>query len=280
MNLRRSLLWGGTVVAGTMLLLLLTLLFFPGRDLLGVAQQALAPQGLTLEVESVGRAFPLGVTARRVVISSGQGPLVASDRVTCRIHLLPLLVGQVHWSADADLGSGSLSLAGTVGKRPKVTVASRDLRLERLPMLQTALGGRVQGASSITGTMHGVWPRASGTVTLDAVAVETRDISLGGIRLPDALYRTVRGQFVLDGTTVSLQSFALEGDGIYARLKGTFPLTAPITAAPLDLTFELLPKPEFMERQKEIFLFLSRFMVSPGNFQIPVKGTMGAPSIN
>lgn len=280
MNLRRYLTGGAAVLGGILLLLALTLLFLPSRELVGVVQRAMARQGLTLEVGSVGKALPLGLEANQVLISSDQGTIIAADRLTCRVHLLPLLLGRLQWSADATLGSGTLSLVGTLGKRPTVTVASQNLRLERLPILKTALGGgTVQGAFTISGTLSGAWPRAKGSLKLEATAVDLRAVALGGMRLPDAIYRTVRGQLVVDAGTVTLQSFALDGDSIYARLKGTFPVTAPLTAAPLNLTFELMPKPEFMERQKLIFLLLTRFMVSPGNFQIPVKGTLGAPSV-
>lgn len=280
MNRRRWLFVAGGGLGCILVLVMLTLFLLPSRELLSVAQRALAEQGLTLKAESVGKAFPLGVTAHQVVITSPQGSLFAADKLTCRLHLLPLLLGRLQWSATADLGNGSLAFEGTLGKQPEMTVASHgDLRLERLPILQMALGGRVEGTFSIQGTIHGAWPTVNGALTLDALAVDMKEIDLGGIRLPDAVYRTMRGQFVLDDGTATLQSFALEGDGIYGRLQGTFSIANPVTSSPLDLRLQLMPKADFIERQKGVFLLLSRFMASPGSYEIPVKGTIAAPTI-
>jgi type II secretion system protein N len=279
MNLRRLVLVGSTVCCGLLLLLMLTLLFLPSRELVGVVQRAIARQGLTLTVGSVGKVVPLGIVARQVVLGSPQGEIVTIDRLVCRVHLLPLLLGRLQWRADATLGTGSLSLVGTLGKQQRLQVSSSNVRLERLPLLKTALGGSVQGAVAVQGTLLGAGPAAKGTLTLDATAVDLREVSLGGMRLPDAVYRSMRGALAVAGGTVALQSIALEGDGVYARLKGSFPVMAPFTAAPLNLTLELMPRAEFMERQKLIFLLLTRFMVSPGNFQIPIRGTLGAPSV-
>jgi type II secretion system protein N len=279
MRVRRFVAVVAAVFFGLLLLLALTLLFVPGGDLVGVVQRAMARQGLTLAVGSVGKVLPVGIDARQVVVSSEQGEIIAFDRLVCRVRLLPLLLGRLQWSADAELGSGRLSLTGTAGKRPQVAITSSNLRLERVAILKTVLGGSVQGMFSVSGSLAGSWPGAKGALKLDAAAIEMHDASLGGMRLPDALYRTMRGAFAVDGGKVTLQSVALEGDGIYARLQGGFPVTAPITAAPLTMTLELMPKSEFLDRQKLVFLLLTKFMVSPGNFLIPVKGTLGAPSV-
>ncbi len=279
MKLQRWLKMLAAGVGGLLLLLTLTLLLLPSRELVGVVQRVLAQQGMQLDVGQVSKAFPLGLSAQQVMLSSNQGTMLTADRLVCRFHLLPLLVGRRQWSVDATIGSGSLRLGGTIGKRAHLTIASSNLRLEKLPILKTALGGSVQGTLGINGTLTGTGPAVKGTLQLEAAAIDLRDVSLGGLRLPNSLYRTMRGQLNVANGTVTLQSLALDGEGIYARLKGTFPVTTPPTAAPLSLTLELMPKPEFMERQKLIFLLLARFMSSPGNFQIPVKGTLGAPSV-
>ena len=85
MMVRRWLLAGGGVISTLLLLLALTLLFLPSRELVGVVQRAMARQGLTLEVGTVGKAFPLGLTARQVLVSSERGPIIVADRLTCRL---------------------------------------------------------------------------------------------------------------------------------------------------------------------------------------------------
>jgi hypothetical protein len=49
--------------------------------------------------------------------------------------------------------------------------------------------------------------------------------------------------------------------------------------APLNLVLEIMPKPEFLESQKLVFMLLARFMVSPGVYLVPIRGTLLKPEI-
>jgi len=40
-----------------------------------------------------------------------------------------------------------------------------------------------------------------------------------------------------------------------------------------------MPKPEFLEKQKLVFLLLAKFMSAPGVYRVPIKGTMLKPEI-
>jgi hypothetical protein len=62
------------------------------------------------------------------------------------------------------------------------------------------------------------------------------------------------------------------------RLSGDIP-NGDVFNAPLNLILEIMPQPEYWERQKLVFLLLSKFMVSPGNFRIPIRGTLLKPVV-
>ena len=83
---------------------------------------------------------------------------------------------------------------------------------------------------------------------------------------------------VTDGK-VRLESFTLQGDGLYMRISGDLPSGDTALTAPVNLVLEIMPKPEFMEKQKLVFLVLTKFMVSPGNFRVPITGTLLKPVI-
>ena len=74
-----------------------------------------------------------------------------------------------------------------------------------------------------------------------------------------------------------LESFTFQGEGLYARLKGYFPQATPLGDAPLNLSLELMPKPEFLEKQKFVFLLLNKYLTTPGHYDIPVRGTLAKP---
>jgi hypothetical protein len=63
------------------------------------------------------------------------------------------------------------------------------------------------------------------------------------------------------------------------RLSGEHPLGLNASSAPLDLVLEIMPKPEFLEKQKLVFLLLAKFMASPGVYRVPITGTVLKPQI-
>ncbi|WP_277059036.1 type II secretion system protein GspN, partial [Trichlorobacter lovleyi] len=95
--------------------------------------------------------------------------------------------------------------------------------------------------------------------------------------LPDAPYDTIRGMIRLAGRQATIDSFTLQGRELYVRLKGEFPLTDPAGAAPLNLTLELMPKPELLDRQKLVFALLTKYLVTPGQYRLPIRGTLAKP---
>jgi hypothetical protein len=42
---------------------------------------------------------------------------------------------------------------------------------------------------------------------------------------------------------------------------------------------EIMPKPDFLEKQKLVFLLLAKFTASPGVYRVPIKGTLLKPEI-
>lgn len=119
----------------------------------------------------------------------------------------------------------------------------------------------------------------AGELTLDSRTLETQGVTIGGVPLPDAIYRSLRGAFTLSGNRLQVKSFALEGEGIYLRLTGSATIPRSLPDAPLDMALEILPRPEFVERQKLLFLLLARHTVSPGVYRLPLSGTLGNPRI-
>jgi type II secretion system protein N len=104
-------------------------------------------------------------------------------------------------------------------------------------------------------------------------------LKISGVPLPDADYPEVQGVLRAGSGTITLTSFTLQGEGIYSRIKGDMPLVGTLGAAPLNLTIELMPKPEFLEKQKFVFLLLAKYLATPGHYEIPLRGTLSSPRI-
>ena len=102
---------------------------------------------------------------------------------------------------------------------------------------------------------------------------------MGAFSLPDADNLSSKGMIRITAGKARLESLTLQGEGVYMRLSGDLPLGMNADAAPLDLLLEIMPKPEFLEKQKLVFLLLAKFMASPGVYRVPIRGTLLKPEI-
>ncbi|RQW82944.1 MAG: type II secretion system protein GspN, partial [Geobacter sp.] len=156
---------------------------------------------------------------------------------------------------------------------------SEGVRLQDIPLLQVATGANLQGNLFLDGSFSGKGTALHGDIRMEIKRAELSGIKVSGMPLPDASYETIRGMFRASGGQGNLESLTFQGDGIYIRLKGTLAMAGPLASAPLNLTIELMPKPEFLEKQKLVFLLLAKYQKSPGSYHIPVAGTLMNPSI-
>lgn len=279
MSMRRWL----VILLGVPLLLLvllaLTIMLVPDRELQGLVARGLGSAGYTFQATGFGKALPLGVTAKGLSIADERGVLLTADAAWLRLRLLPLLTGRVVLAGRARIGKGVVEgefspQAGGAGR-----LAVTGVRLEDIPFFPTVTGARVKGELRVQGSWRGAGNARRGEMQLEVKRADLAGIRISGTPLPDAGYDTVQGALRLDGGNATLQSFTLQGTGLYVRLKGNLPLAAPLANAPLNLTLELMPKPEFLDQQKFVFLLLTKYLVSPGHYQIPIRGTLAKPAI-
>ncbi len=277
MKLRRFLIGMAATVTALFLFLFFTFLFIPDRLLLESVNRALAGEGLSLAATSFNKSLPLGVKGRGLELSSGKGRILKLESATARIEILPFFMGQVRVSLAATLGGGKIAGSGSILRSPFFKLSLKGVQLEHIPFFATVAGTQAAGIVDCEVDLTGSGPKTEGSVKLDAKGVELKGIKLGEMPLPDATYHSVQGMLRVNKGIARLESLTLQGDGLYARLKGNLPLINPLAAAPLDLTLELMPKPELLEKQKFVFLLLTKYLDTPGHYQIPIKGTLGKP---
>ncbi len=279
MTIPRHVIIAAATAGGVLLFLLLSLAFIPDRALEQAVTRALTAEGYTLKAVAFGKAFPLGLQGKRLEIGTDAGPILVLDRAAIRLKVLPLLTGRVTVALDGRIGAGTINGTITVAPQKKLELTIRDLSLDAVPFFATVAGTQAKGIARVSTTIQGVGSGAKGTMQLQVRGAELNGIKIGETPLPDATYREVQGMLRIGGGRASLESFTLQGDGLYVRLKGDMPISAPLNASPLNLTLELMPKPEFLERQKFVFLLLVKYLTSPGHYQIPIRGTLAKPQL-
>lgn len=266
------------VCGGGLVFLTATLLFIPSSEVQRLAVRACARQGLTLATLDFGKAFPLGLHARGLAIADERGNLVKLDRATVRLRLLPLLIGRLVVAGEATIGTGTLNSELELTRSGRLELAGQGIHLEDIPFFATVADARAKGVLWLQGNIRGKGAKASGALQLEVRDVDLRGVKISGTPLPDASYKTIQGALRIKAGRLNMESLTLAGDGIYARLKGDIPLVAA-PAGGLNLTLELMPKPEFMEQQKFIFLLLTKYLTTPGHYQIPIRGTLSRPML-
>jgi type II secretion system protein N len=267
------------IIAGLLLFFILVIAFIPSGVLQGLVEHSLARSGYTFRAGEFGKAFPLGVKARRMEIGDDRGVLFKVDVAEARLKILPIFAGKVELGFSIAMGEGRIKGGVILNRGGGATFEASRVKLEDIPFFTTAASVRISGNMDAEGDLTGTGNNAAGKARLEIKGVDLSGVKIGGVPLPDANYETVRGALKVKGGRAVIESFVLQGAGIYVRLSGEMQVTPTLGDAPLNLALEIFPKPDFLERQKLVFLLLDRYMVSPGNYRVPIKGTLSHPAI-
>lgn len=213
------------------------------------------------------------------VFSSDQGQLARFDRLAVRLRLLPLATGRAVVGVTAALGVGHLNLEYGINGMDALELAVDGIQLSDIPFFKTSLSATVEGSlwseGRLTRKAHGM----SGDLKLEVKQLAFTGIKLGAFSLPDAANLRCQGMVRVTDGRAQLESFTLQGDGLYMRLSGDFPRGVNAATQPLNLKLEIMPKPEIMEKQKMVFMLLAKFAVSPGVYRVPIRGSLFKPVI-
>lgn len=257
---------------------LLIVILVPVGEIKGVLVRGLEQQGFVLRTGEFRKSLPFGIAARNVLLADERGALLKLDEAAAHLKFLPLCIGRIVVDFRARIGGGEVQ-ASFQPRSGAVSFHGAGVRLEDIPYFPTATGANVKGGLFLDGSFNGKDSGRRGEAKLEVRGAELSAIKIGEMPLPDAAYSSVRGMFRVAGGKGTLESLTFRGDGIYSRLSGSLPVSGPLATAPLDLTLEIMPKPDFLERQKLVFLLLARYQASPGSYRIPVKGVLLKPAI-
>lgn len=276
----RALYLAAGIPAALLFFVLLTVWFIPNDAIKGVLQRSAENAGYSIAFSGFGKSLPLGLKADTVEVSSAKGALVKATGVKVGLKILPLVTGKVLVGYRGKVGGGEVAGDISLGKQQGWSVDGRKVRLEEIPFFTSVAGARVKGELRVEGRVSAARGAApTGELQLQVQGAELGGVKIGEMPLPDATYRDVRGALRIDKGMAHLKSFTFDGEGIYVRLKGETALQKPLGNSPLNMTLEMMPKPEFLERQKFVFLLLVKYQTSPGAYSIPLRGTLGHPSI-
>lgn len=261
-----------------MLFIYAVYLFFPSQRIEYEIMRLLEGQQLSIS-PGLHKTFKPGLLWDKPVLSSDRGALFRCEWLRLQPRFLSLLKGAVTLNIAADLGGGKLDADYGVTGQQALRIHANGIELGEIPFFKTVLGARAGGSLWSEGRFTRGKSGLSGELKLEAKKLELSGVRLGSFPLPDVSNLHSRGMVRVTENRARLESFTLEGDGIYMRLSGDFPAGTAAAQTPLNLMLEIMPKPEFLDSQKLVFLVLAKFMASPGVYRVPIRGTLLKPEI-
>ncbi len=268
----------GLTAAVLALFIIFSYLMFPTGGIDSLIAQVLSRQGLTLS-PPVHKTLLPGLAWDDLLLSSEQGPLLSCKRLQVRPLLLPLFIGRAVIYGGATIGKGHLDVRYALNGKAALNLDADGIALADIPFFSSVLGAKAAGNLWSRGTLQRGAKGLSGDLKLEIKQLQFSGVKLGAFPLPDAAGLKTQGMVrVIDGKA-RLESFTLEGDGIYMRISGDIPSGGNAAMAPLNMSLEIMPKPEFLEKQKLVFMLLAKFMTSPGVYTVPIRGTLLKPLI-
>jgi type II secretion system protein N len=234
-------------------------------DLIG---NSLSAKGLHADFTGFRKGLLFTFEARRITLKKSGNPLLSIENARARIKPLSLLALRLPVLFDGDISGGRMNARVDLlhaGNLTDITIDKAEM--EGIPFFRTL------GLAGSRGTLSGDMKieNSSGEIRFALSNAVFESASFGGITLPLEMFSNARGAMTIDNNTVGIKSFAMEGDGIYARIKGN------IREGRARLTAELMPERSFKEKNY-IFSMLEQYKVSPGYYSIPINSDFNVNS--
>jgi type II secretion system protein N len=232
---------------------------FPERTLLSLVSNSLSGSGLALDVAGFRKGFLYDFTTEKATLKKSDRALLTAKDLSCRLDIPSLLLLKPVIRCSGDIAGGRVDgSVGLLSSSGPVKVRVAGARLEELPFF-SLLG--IDGSGLVSGRLN--IEEGRGNILVALTDIHLHPASFGGIRIPLDVFSDGTGALEVDGPTLRVTSFSLEGKGIYARVRGS------INGNMLKLKMELMPEKSFVEANP-LFRLLGTYRDSPGHYSIPI----------
>ncbi|MDH7499583.1 MAG: type II secretion system protein GspN, partial [candidate division NC10 bacterium] len=231
--------------------------------LLHSIESSLAPYQLHADFLHLRKGPFYQVQSQSISLKRSDQPLFSIDDFVGRINPLLLFLMRPNLSFRGVVAGGHI--AGEVSQ-PYMRGARGQIRFDRLSLdgIPFLAEKGIAGGGVITG--EGRLDDHRGELTFSIQGLHLKNGSSWGAVIPLDLFDRGRGILCMEEEKIRIGSFSLEGDGIFARIKGT------IGGGETDLTIEIMPDAHLLEEGSSRLSLLEKFKVSPGYYVIPIRG--------
>ncbi len=282
--LRRALLAG---IALCLLLIIISLVAFhlvPIEILEArLKEEAESRAGLTITEQSLRRTLPAGIEAKGVDIAlKGKEPFIHIDEIAAWPDYTALLSGKVRFSYAGAIGKGVVKGYAGFGlvDGSQIRFDADGVPVSAVPALNrfvTGLSGSFTGRAMVS--THGEGSCPSGFAEFRGDGLEGGKVSFKGIPLSVGSIGDAGLDAQFSECRVDLKGLWLDGSDLSARIEGKIKIERPLNRSPLDLTLELVPKKPLFKGDGDVLAILKQFQGSANYFKVPVRGTLGSPTL-
>jgi len=235
----------------------------PEDLLLDSIESSLAPYHLHADFVHLKKGPFFQVQSQSLLIKRSDQTLFSIDDFAGQINPLLLFLVRPNLSFQGVVAGGRITgeVSQPYGRAGRIHLRFHRLSLEGIPFLAekgVAEGGVITGEGRLDGHR--------GELTFSVQALRLKNGSFWGVVIPLDWFDRCRGIIHMDEEKIRIGSLSLEGDGIFARIKGT------IVGEETDLTMEIMPDALLLRKRSSPLSLLENFKVSPGYYVIPIRG--------
>lgn len=240
------------------------LIVAPEQLIKEIIEQSVRGDNLSLEMDGFRKGLFLNIYADRLELKKSGNVFVSLENASVSLNPLYLPLLKIVMSLAAETAGGEIHGRSEIVKGTRrMNILLNNADIGKIPFF-SVIG--LNGEGLLSGELKLKDGNGEVRFSLDNVSLEGE--SFYGVPVPMSSFRKVRGVFDITPEAVNVRSVALEGNGLYARLKGNI-----LGGNQMDLTLEVMPETSMTENTFALML-IKNFKVSPGYYSIPLKGKL------
>jgi len=225
-----------------------------------VLKSSIITNSLNIEIEGLKKGLFYNLDISRLRLKENEKILFNVESISVKINPLYLFLLRHKSYFNGRIQSGIISGNLSIGRNKRlINVMLDNIDIKDIPYLKT-IG--LKGTGVLNANVMIRDNNADIKFAVNDAKFET--VTLSRISLPMEIFDKAKGVVSIINNVISIDSFSLEGTGIYGRIKGT------IKDGNADLSLEIMPDASARERFP-VLLFVDKYRVSPGYYVIPIK---------
>lgn len=262
-------------------------LLFPSETVKEILTEQLAQiqPGIEIQTETIRPTIPPGLGFKPLTLMAEGKPIVHSEKVKVRPHLLSLLRDTKVISFNGPLGSGRMAgraeLEQTLKRSQQmVHIDLTAVPLESIPLFKKWPNYRPSGAMNgmITyDSLKGGKGRVDAEISVEPIRIVFDPPIMG---LDEIAFTELQGEFSATHRQITINRCEAFGEQVEARISGFIALREPLGASRPTLSLTVKPQPAFIAEHKNDMIggLLSSSKAVKRGVVFQISGTLDNPS--